>query len=92
MQFLADVYAMITWPEYKKLSFDNKVKTLYAEGSFVMAIRYYRYKINLYLLGNFYVEVFVEHKDSSIARIALMDAGCSRLSFYTDQIKLPTGI
>lgn len=83
---------MITWAEYKELSFDRKVRTLYEEGSFVMAIRYYRYKINLYILGNFYVEVFVDHKDSRIARISRLDAGCSRLSFYTDQIKLPTEI
>jgi hypothetical protein len=81
---------MITWLEYKKWSFDRKVKALYEEGTFVMAIRYYKYKINLYLLGNFYVEVFVEHKDSSIARISALDADRSRLAFYSDQIKLPS--
>lgn len=83
---------MISWSDYKRLSFDRKVKTLYEEGTFVMAIRYYQYKINLYLLGNFYVEVFVEHKDSSIARISLLDADNTRLPFYSDQIKLPTEI
>jgi hypothetical protein len=83
---------MINWLEYKRWSFDRKVKTLYEEGTFVMAIRYYQYKINLYLLGNFYVEVFVEHKDSSIARISPLDADRSRLVFYSDQIKLPREI
>jgi hypothetical protein len=57
-----------------------------------MSIRYYQYKINLYLLDNFYVEVFVAHKDSSITRISPLDADRSRLSFYSDQIKLPTEI
>lgn len=80
---------MITWPTYKRLSFDDKVKKLYEDGTFVMAIRYYQYKINLYLLGNFYVEVFVAHKDSRIARISLLDSDNSRLCFYSDQIKLP---
>lgn len=80
---------MITWAEYKKLSFDDKVKRLYEDGSFVMAIRYYQYKVNLYLLGNFYVEVFVEHKDSTIARIALLEKYSTRLHFYSDQISLP---
>ena len=80
---------MITWAEYKKLSFDDKVKRLYEDGSFVMAIRYYQYKVNLYLLGNFYVEVFVEHKDSTIARIALLEKYSTRLRFYSDQISLP---
>ncbi len=80
---------MITWPEYRKLSFADKVSRLYEDGSFVMAIRYYQYKVNLYLLGNFYVEVFVEHKDSTIAKIALLENRSSRLRFYSDQIKLP---
>ncbi len=83
---------MICWSEYKRLSFDKKVKTLYEEGTFIMAIRYYQYKINLYLLGNFYVEVFVEHKDSTIARISSLDADNTRLCFYSDQIKLPAEI
>jgi len=83
---------MITWTEYKKLSLDRKIKILHEEGTFVMAIRYYHYKINLYLLDNFYVEVFVTHKDSSIARISPLDADHSRLSFYSDQIKLPDEI
>jgi hypothetical protein len=83
---------MISWSAYKRLSFDRKVKTLYEEGTFVMAIRYYQYKINLYLLGNFYVEVFVEHKDSTIARISCLDADTTRLPFYSDQIKLPAEI
>jgi hypothetical protein len=81
---------MITWPEYKKLTFNDKVKRLYEDGSFVMAIRYYQYKVNLYLMGNFYVEVFVEHKDSTITKISLLDKDSSRLTFYSDQIKLPS--
>lgn len=80
---------MLSWREYKMLSFDDKIKRLYEDGAFVMAIRYYNFKINLYLLGNFYVEVFVEHKDATIARISALDADHSRLGFYSDQIKLP---
>lgn len=80
---------MITWPEYKKLTFNDKVRRLYEDGCFIMAIRYYQYKVNLYLMGNFYLEVFVEHKDSTIAKISLLDKDSTRLVFYSDQIKLP---
>jgi hypothetical protein len=54
-----------------------------------MAIRYYTYKVNLYLLGNFYLEVFVNHKQASIEKIVLLDTTHSRMKFYSDQIKLP---
>lgn len=83
---------MISWREFKTYSLDKKIKTLYEQGSFVMAIRYYNYKINLYLLGNFYIEVFVNHKLASIERVALLDTSHSRMKFYSDQIKLPAGM
>lgn len=83
---------MIPWSEFKTYPLDEKVKALYTSGTFVMAIRYYRYKVNLYMLGNYYLEVFVNHKLASIEKIALLDPGHTRMKFYSDQIKLPTGI
>ena len=81
---------MVTWAEFKRFSLDNKVKTLYEQGTFVMGIRYYRYKINLYMLGNDYLEVFINHKHASIEKIALLDTRHTRMKFYSDQIKLPS--
>ena len=83
---------MITWQEYRKLSLSKKISVLYEHGTFVMAIRYYGYKVNLYLLGNFYIEVFVNHKQATIEKITLLDSGHSRMKFYSDQIKLPYDI
>ena len=80
---------MISWSEFRRYSLDKKTKMLYEQGIFVMAIRYYGYKINLYQLGNSYVEVFVNHKFSSIDKISLLDVSHSRMKFYADQIKLP---
>lgn len=68
---------------------EDKISTLYEHATFIMAIRYYRYKINLYLLGNDYLEVFVNHKNASIDRIDLLDLNHSRMKFYYDQIKIP---
>ena len=83
---------MISWGEYENLTLDKKISVLYERGTFVMAIRYYTYKVNLYLLGNFYIEVFVNHKQSSIEKIMLLDTRHSRMKFYSDQIKLPIDI
>jgi hypothetical protein len=68
---------------------EKKIKVLYQEGTFVMSIRYYHYKINLYILGGYYLEVFVNHKHARIERIALLDTSHTRMKFYSDQIKLP---
>ncbi|MFN3402733.1 MAG: hypothetical protein ACK40G_01480 [Cytophagaceae bacterium] len=66
----------------------TKVQLLYKEGTFLMAIRYYGYKVNLYILGNFHVEVFYNHKLDKIEKIEVMDKNHTRMKFYADQIKL----
>lgn len=83
---------MISWPDFMSQPLEERIKILYEKGSFVMAIRYYRYKVNLYLLGNSYIEVFVNHKFATIERIALLDTSHSRMKFYSDQIKLPVSM
>lgn len=80
---------MVVWNDFKQLSLEKKINLLYEKGKFIMAIRYYRYKINLYLLGDYYLEVFVNHKHASIEKISLLDQNHSRMKFYSDQIKLP---
>ena len=83
---------MISRGEFNQLSLERKINLLYENGTFVMAIRYYTYKVNLYLLGNFYLEVFVNHKQACIEKIVPLDTGHSRMKFYSDQIKLPGDI
>jgi len=83
---------MIIWPEFSTFSFDKQIQVLYERGSFVMSIRYYGYKVNLYLIGNFYVEVFYNHKRDLIEKIVPLDTQHTRTKFYVDQIKLPDGL
>jgi hypothetical protein len=80
---------MISWENLKGYSLEEKIQLLYQHATFVMAIRYYGYKVNLYLLGTDYLEVFVNHKKSSIDKIDLLDTRHTRMKFYYDQIKLP---
>ena len=80
---------MVTWKEFNSYSFDRKINVLYTNGNFVMAIRYYGFKVNLYLLGGFYVEVFINHKKAKIEKILKLDTSHTRMKFYYDQIKLP---
>jgi len=74
--------------EFKNLTFNKKINTLYTEGTFVVGIRYYKHKVNLYLLGNEYIEVFYNHKLDKIEKIDFLPRDHSRMKFYLDQIKL----
>jgi hypothetical protein len=73
----------LKYPLYQQLN------TLYLKGDFIVAIRYYGYKINLYQLGTDLIEVFINHKKGIIERIDILDKQHSRMKFYCDQIKLP---
>ncbi|MDN5216047.1 hypothetical protein QQ020_28470 [Fulvivirgaceae bacterium BMA12] len=77
---------------FNNMSLDEQINLLYREGTFIVAIRYYRYKINLYLLNNFYVEVFYNHKLDKIEKIELLKISSKRIKFYTDQIRLPENL
>ena len=74
--------------EFGLLSFHEKIKRLYADGEFVVAIRYYGYKVNLYLLNGSFFEVFYNHKLDEIEKIQPLDFSAKRMNFYLDQIRL----
>lgn len=75
--------------DFLKLPFEDQLQVLYKQGTFVTDIRYYNYKVNLYLLDSSYYEVFVDHKNLAITTICPLDFSSNRLNFYLDQIKLP---
>jgi hypothetical protein len=74
--------------DFKRLSLQRKIQKLYEEGTFVVGIRYYAYKVNLYLLGQEYVEVFYNHKHDRIDKIDFLNRRHTRMKFYLDQISL----
>lgn len=83
---------MVSWKQFNQFSLEQKVNTLYREGKFIVSIRYYGFKINLYLLAGTYIEVFYNHKKDRIDKISQLDTGHTRMKFYFDQIKLPKEI
>jgi len=74
--------------EFQLLPIANQIQWLYLEGELVMDIRYYEFKVNLYLIRDFYIEVFHYHKEATIQKITILDHDSSRMQFYADQVKL----
>jgi hypothetical protein len=79
---------MKTWLRFNQSSLADKIDALFKKGTFIVAIRYYGYKVNLYQIGNDYVEVFINHKRGEIEKITPLDMRHSRMKFYCDQIRL----
>ncbi len=79
---------MVSSTEFASMSIPDKAWQLYKHGTFIIGIRYYRYKINLYLYGSEYLEVFYNHKHDFVEKIEVLDTSHTRMKFYEDQIKL----
>ena len=77
---------------FSKLSHAERARWLYFEGQLVTSIRYYKHKINLYLIGQVYVEVFYNHLRDCVDEIEILDERSKRMNFYADQIKLPADL
>ena len=83
------IYTMKNWQAFTQLPMESRIQTLYERGEFIVSIRYYQFKVNLFEFDGSLVEVFVYHKDSSICKISRLEEDNTRLSFYCDQIRLP---
>jgi len=77
---------------FVELTLSEKINILYRDATFIMSIRYYGFKVNLFLLEKSYFEVFYNHKRDCIERIEILDTDHSRMKFYSDQIKLPQNL
>lgn len=79
----------MTNERFMTLTHAEKVKWIYFNGEFVMSIRYYGYKVNLYLIDKLFVEVFYHHLQDRVEKIEPLDEKSKRMKFYADQIRLP---
>lgn len=79
----------MTRDRFLALTLPEKARWLYFNGQLVTSIRYYQHKVNLYMLGKVYVEVFYNHRHDKVDQIELLDLSSKRMNFYADQIKLP---
>ncbi len=73
---------------FYQLPISEQTRLLFLEGTFTFSIRYYGYKINLYLYRNDYIEVFYNHKQDLIEKIQPLDYQHTRMKFYADQINI----
>ena len=74
--------------DFNELSLGKKMQWILQEGEFLMDIRYYAFKVNLYRVKDQLIEVFYYHKQDQIASIHPLDRDSTRMQFYADQVKL----
>ncbi|MEM9324076.1 MAG: hypothetical protein AAGA85_00400 [Bacteroidota bacterium] len=78
--------------QFSAMPVSHQLRWVYFEGEFITSIRYYQFKVNLYRVEDFLVEVFYDPKADRIAKVELMMRYSTRMKFYADQVKLPADI
>ncbi len=74
--------------DFYRLPTVEQARLLFLDGTFIFSIRYYGYKVNLYLYQGDYIEVFYNHKRDLVESIQPLDYGHTRMKFYADQINI----
>jgi hypothetical protein len=65
----------LTITEYNKLSLDQQGEILFSNVDYIdHRVQYGKYKIVIYSLGNFYVEVFYDVHSNKIKRIKALES------------------
>ena len=90
--YISYIGNVVNKSKFSIMPLKKKLQWIYFEGTFITSIRYYKYKVILYLVQGFYVEVFYHNKHGSIEKVEFLDTGNSRLNFYLDQVELPSEI
>jgi hypothetical protein len=72
---------------FNDLSLDEKGKIIFSKGSYIAVRDYYNYKVQLYGLKGFYVEVWYNPRTNSIDKIETMDNEKS-LNLYLSDIEI----
>lgn len=74
------------------LPLPRQLRWIHFEGEFITSIRFYKYKVNLYQVNNFLVEIFYDPKADRIEKVGDFEKAGKRAKFYADQVKLPVEI
>lgn len=78
---------MLSSDDFKQLPVEQQVNTLLSQGIELMDRIYIYYVIKLYILGNFYVEIWYQQTTNRIDRVTVVQLN-DVLHLYESQINI----
>ena len=78
---------MITKQKFQRLPFKKKGELVFKEGEYVAVRSYYNYKVQLYSLYGFFVEVWYHPENNAIDKVELLESE-KALNLYLADIDL----
>lgn len=70
-------------PNFRGIDLDTRAKFLFNYGDYVSSIDYYGQKVDLYVIGAFYVEAFYNAETRELEQIEILDSKERRLQLYS---------
>jgi hypothetical protein len=78
---------MVTRNEFESLSEHEREVITFSSGDYISTRNYYGYRINLYVIANFLVEVWYCSEDNSIEKVDLLKSN-KPFNQYAQQVHL----
>jgi hypothetical protein len=68
---------------FNKVNLETKAHFVFNYGEYISSIEYYGRKVDLYVVGAFYVEAFYNAETQDLEQIEILDSEERRLQLYS---------
>lgn len=68
---------------FNSIDLDTKAHFVFNYGEYISSIEYYGRKVDLYIVGAFYVEAFYNGESQELEQIEILDSEERRLQLYS---------
>lgn len=73
---------------FNSINLNTKAEFLFNYGEYVSSIEYYGNKVDLYIVGGFYVEAFYSGDTKELEKIEILDERERRLQLYSKDVDI----
>ena len=74
--------------EFNKLSLEERMTYVAMEGDLIAEIKHFSYKICLYTVEGYYIEVFYDLRTNYLTDVAILDPEDARISLYANTVDI----
>lgn len=73
---------------FRRINLDTKANFVFNYGEYISSIDYYGAKVDLYVVGEFYVEAFYNRETQELEDISILNDSERRLQLYSKNVDI----
>ncbi len=73
---------------FRSINLETRADFVFGYGEYISSIDYYGRKVDLYVVGKFYVEAFYNIETEELEDIAILESSEKRLQLYSKSVDI----